>query len=548
MAFSMKRIEKMQIVFAVLILLLIARIVYLQVFIGQQLASLGLLSRVHELKLEPVRGRIFDRHMESLTDRDKQFQITIFPSQLKDRFEVVHALTRYTKLDEQELSEKILTAGKPFKLINALTEEKVQALESLQLEGVVVSEETERYSALAAHVIGYANKADNRGISGLEGMYDEILKSGQEAYLAALLDARAEMIPGLNYKKVQLPVGQGINSIVLTLDYSIQKITEEVFDQYAQKGAVVVMEPYTGDILAMVSRPNFNAAQLPLYLDDQNSPLLNRAITAYQPGSVFKLAVAAAALEKQLTSAGEQFIDRGYIDVDGTVFRGWDYKRNVRTINFSEAMAYSSNPVLIEVGLRLGMKDLVAFAKELGFGNVTSLNFYGESAGNLPNKENIYRGETANLSIGQGECEATPLQMASLVATIVNDGIKVNPILVDRVLDEQGNILQGRANTEGKRVFSLKTARTIQQMMVAVNQYGTGQAAFAQPGGSAGKTGSAETGRTNAAGKGINHAWFAGYAPIKSPRYVIVVFVEDGMSGGEIAAPIFRTIAERIEF
>lgn len=546
MAFSMKRIEKMQIVFAIFVLLLTARIVYLQVFIGQELASLGLLSRVHELKLEPVRGGIFDRHMEALTDRNKQYQITIFPSQLKDRDKVVRALASCMKLSEQELSEKILTAGRPLKLADALTAAEVQAIESLKLEGVVVSEETERYSDLAAHVVGYANKADNRGISGLEGMYDEILKSGQETYLAALLDARAEMIPGLNYKKVQLPVGKGINSLVLTIDASIQKIAEEVFDQHAQKGAVVVMEPYTGDILAMVSRPNFNAAQLPIYLDDRNSPLLNRAITAYQPGSVFKLAVAAAALEKQLTNAEEKFVDKGYIDVDGTIFRGWDYKRSIRTINFNEAMAYSSNPVLIEVGLRLGMKDLVIFAEELGFGKVTSLNLYGESAGNLPAKENIYRGETANLSIGQGECETTPLQMASLVATIVNDGIKVNPVLVDRVLDEQGDVLQGRALAAGKRVFSLKTARTIQQMMVAVNQYGTGQAAFAQPGGSAGKTGSAETGRTGVEGKGINHAWFAGYAPIKAPHYVIVVFVEDGMSGGEIAAPIFRVIAERI--
>lgn len=542
MAFRHSRIHKVGIVLTVLMVLLLGRLVYLQGVMGKQLAALGLLSRVHELKLETVRGPILDRNLKPLTSRNQHYAITIFPGQFKNRAEIIQRLTDDLPEHATVIAEHIAKAIRPAKILSGLTEAEAQSVNALQLGGVVVDQETDRYGEFASHVIGYANRADNRGNSGIEGAFDEALKIGEEQYLAALLDARAELIPGLRYKKIQIPASVEPESVVLTIDASVQKVAEEVFDRYAHKGAIVIMQPRTGDVLAMVSRPNFNAEHLSMYLNHADSPLLNRAITAYQPGSVFKLAVAAAALEKRLVKPEEKFLDKGYIDIDGTIFHGWDYKRGERTINFMQAMAYSSNPVFIEIGLRIGMKDLVNFAKKLGFEQKTGLGLDEELPGHLPDEENIYRGETANLSIGQGECEATPLQIASMVSAIVNDGVLVKPVLVDRTLNASGDIVQKRVPSKEARVFSQQTAKTIREMMVAVNEYGTGQAAYVENGGSAGKTGSAETGRVGRDGKGINHAWYAGFAPVKNPAYVVVVFVEDGMSGSDVAAPIFREI------
>ncbi|MPM83842.1 Stage V sporulation protein D [bioreactor metagenome] len=270
-------------------------------------------------------------------------------------------------------------------------------------------------------------------------------------------------------------------------------------------------------------------------------------MAAYQPGSVFKLVVAAAALENEIVKPTDKFFDPGYIDINNLRFKGWDFERGGRGhITFAEAMAYSSNPVFIEVGLKIGAKKLIGFADKLGFGHRTKLDFDGESDGNLPDPDNIYPGELANFSIGQGAFEATPLQIVSLVSTIANDGIKVDPYIVSKLTLQDGTIVNTYSASRGMRVLSRKTALELRNMMTTVTQFGTGQEAYVSTVGSAGKTGSAETGHMDKNGQGINHAWFAGYAPLDNPQYAIVVFVEEGMSGGDIAAPIFREITEGI--
>lgn len=544
MAFRFSRMEIVSICFCVLFFLLAARLVYLQGIVGKELAVLGLMGRMHELKADALRGTIFDRNMEPLTGRSETLSVVFFPGQCKDREAAIAALLPFAEMPEEVLRQTLLSAKRPVRLLDHITQAAATAIAAAAPEGVVVSAQTQRYSALASHLIGYVSRSDNHGVSGLEASYDASLQDSGQMYLAAIADARAVLIPGLRYREIRLQGQRVSQSLVLTVDARLQKKTEEIFDRYAKKGAVVVMEPYTGEIRAMVSRPNFNAQQLEQYLDDADAPLLNRAISAYQPGSVFKLAIAAAALEAGIVTPQQKFFDRGYIDVDGTIFHGWDYKKGAREISFVDAVADSSNPVFIETGLKLGMPRLLPFLRKLGFGQQTPLALYGESAGNLPDASLSYRGETANLSIGQGQCEATPLQVAALVATIVNDGVKVEPILVDRILDGNQNLVNEKETAVGVRVFSAQTAKSLRSMMEAVTRRGTGQAAFVARGGSAGKTGSAETGRVDKAGGNVSHAWFAGYAPLNRPAYVAVVFVEEGMSGGDVAAPIFRALME----
>lgn len=545
MALYVSRIHK--IAWAILFIgtLLIARLVYLQVLESPKLAIEGLSGRVAEVSLGPERGDIFDRNGALLTNTVQTFCIIIFPAQVVDPYEAASQLVAFSGIDKNEMIKKIRQAQRPFKLQANITEKVAEAVNQLQIPGVLAVAEKSRYSynSLAVHTTGYINVADNQGVSGIERMYDDILRGEQTEHVAALVDAGQQIIPGLGYTRLKLGNNLGPGNIILTIDSRIQKIVENIMDKHEIKGAVVIMKPSTGEILAIASRPKFDPTQIENYLTMKTAPFLNRALSAYQPGSIFKLVVAAAALENKVVRPDDTFFDPGYVDVSNRRFYGWDYEQGGRgKITFTDAMAYSSNPTFITVGLKLGSDKLISFARQLGFGKHTQLAFYGEADGNLPDSSQpIYPGELANLAIGQGTFEATPLQFACLVSTILNDGVKVEPYLVSRLVDSRGRSIKSFSPTPGVRVFSHQTAEDMKKMMAAVTRYGTGEEAYVPGVGSAGKTGSAETGRMQQ-GKSVNHAWFAGYAPLEKPQYAAVVFVEEGHSGGDVAAPIFREI------
>lgn len=549
MAFYNLRIIHILCLFIVTTFLLASRLFFLQVMDSTKLTQQSINGRIQEVNMEVARGEILDRNGISLTDTAWHFSILVFPSQISEPIRTADELTKITGIPFSKIISRLRGETKPFKLktdVDAVTAQKVNRK---QLPGVVALAEKVRYgsSPVAAHVVGYINAVDNHGMSGIEKDYDEILRGSQPDSVAALVDAGQQIIPGLGYKRLKLPDAEEPANIILTLDSRIQHIVEVVMDKYIHKGSVLILRPSTGEILAMGSRPAFDANHLGHYLNREDSPLLNRTIAAYQPGSVFKLVIAAAALETKQVNLNDVFFDKGYIDVNNLRFKGWDFERGGRgKLTFLDAMAYSSNPVLIEVGQKLGPETIVSFAQRLGFGHKTKLNLDGESGGNLPEANQLYPGDLANLSIGQGTLEATPLQIAMLISTIVNDGVKIDPLLVKKVITTNGKILRNFQSDRKSRILSKATTDQLRQMMAAVTEYGTGQAAEIEGYGSAGKTGTAETGRTSPDGKGINHAWFAGYAPLEKPQYVLVVFIEEGMSGGDVAAPIFREIMTEI--
>ncbi|SDE59346.1 Stage V sporulation protein D [Sporomusa acidovorans DSM 3132] len=553
MAYSSIRIYRLVLFFLIMSSLLGAKLFYLQVIHGRQLALEGLNIRVQELPIEVARGEILDRNYQPLTNTAKQYSVVVFPGQLpKTTTQQLVKLKNILDLSSEQLEDvvdSLHTNEYPFRLVKGISSEAAQKINAMQIPGIVAIAEKVRYGQglLASHIIGYINSADNKGVSGIEGMYDEFLRGNQAEYVAAIVDAGQQIIPGLGYKRLKLDIGNRENNVVLTIDKNIQQKVEESMDLSIVKGAVIVMRPTTGEILAMASRPGFDANNLSNYFGQSSAPLLNRAISAYQPGSVFKLVVAAAALENKMVKMDDVFYDPGYIDVNNVRFQGWDYEKGAKGyLTITDALAHSSNPIFIEVALKLGAEKLISMAAKFGYGSKTSLGFLGESGGNLPEADLLYPGDLANLAIGQGFCEATPLQIAQTVATIVNDGIKVEPYIVRSFTNSDGAVIKNFQSQPGKRIIGRQTAEKLKKMMTAVTQYGTGQAAYVKEFGSAGKTGSAETGRTNTIGKGINHAWFAGYTPLDHPQYVIVVFVEEGMSGSNVAAPIFHEIAEKI--
>lgn len=221
-------------------------------------------------------------------------------------------------------------------------------------------------------------------------------------------------------------------------------------------------------------------------------------------------------------------------------------KKGHGVLDLLQGFAQSCNPTFITVGSKLGGKTLLQYSLKFGLGETTGIGLPEERKGNLPLSQNLYSGDVANLSIGQGFLEVTPLQAAVMLSTIVNDGKRVQPTLLKKIVDGQGKVIKKAKSKREITVVSPQTAAQVRLMLEAVTQTGTGRGAYVAEIGSAGKTGSAQTGQSDKKGEELSHAWFVGYAPTKEkPRWVISIFIEEGKSGGGVAAPVFKEIVEK---
>lgn len=552
-----------------LVLLLVAtRLAALQIIGGPQLAMEALRQRAEIIPLEVPRGGIYDRNMVSLTGSYYRQRVLVFPGLLDDLAVTAAALAGDLGLPPEELARMLVEPGtRPVIDLGPMTAGVAARIAARNLPGLVVTPEKVRYgeNAVASHLIGYISPTSGEGVSGLEASLDSFLRGAAPEAIMAFFDALGRPIRGLGLGYRPGKDGsEGRHDVILTLDRSIQETVERLMDAHIRKGAVVVVEAQTGDVLALASRPGFDQALLNLkdsspgerdriraLLRDSDGPLVNRAVLAYPPGSVFKIVVAAAALEKRLVKLQDRFFCRGYIDVGNLRFKGYNFEQGGHgLITFEEALAYSSNPVFIEVGLRVGARDLLSMARELGLGQETGLDLFEEATGVLPEPEPMFAGDVANISIGQGRLTVTPLQMAQLMTAVAGDGLFRPLRLVKEIRRPSSGrpplIVKRNPVSRPRRVFSSLTASQLKMALQGVTTYGTGTRAFVSGYGAAGKTGTAETGELGPGGAPVTHAWFAGFAPLYDPRYVIVVFIEGGSSGGGDAAPVFGKIAEAL--
>lgn len=520
-----------------------------QLIEGRWLAQQAMAQRAQGFPLEVARGEILDRNGQSLTGTTHRYSAVAFPALISDQSATAASVAGLLGVDRGKLLEQLLGSGPPVVVAADINAERVAALRKAAIAGVIAVHEKIRYgpSSLAHHLVGYINNAlDNQGKDGLEREFDRYLRGGRPEVVMAFVDANRQPILGLGLR-VQLSGragGSGTggpHTLVTTIDARIQKIVEEVMDEAVPKGAVVVADPRNGDILAMASRPDFDPDHVGAYLYAPDSPLVNRAVKGYPPGSVFKVVTAAAALEAGAVRPADSFDDPGYIDRQGHRYRCYKEGGHGR-LSFAEAMAYSCNPVFIEVGEKVGTAQLVEMARRLGFGARLGLPLGQESPGNVPNEG---AANDPNLSIGQGSLLVTPVQVAQMMTAVADNGVVTQLRLIREVDDAAGVVAERGPEVKLTQVFSWLTGTRLRSMLRGAVAYGTGMAA--EPAGTtaAGKTGSAETGKVGVGGKGISHAWFAGYAPVNSPRLVVAVFVEEGMAGGKAAAPVFKQIVER---
>lgn len=539
--------------------LLAAHLGYIQIIRGDYYARQALARGTEQVALEDYpRGMILDNKLRTLTGSYSANRVVVFPRLIEDPGAVSAGLSHILGVSPGEIN-KMISSG-PARLPYPLTPEQAAAIRDRGWSGVLVAPVRFRYGErpLAAHVVGHLGRvrdmAELRGLversgrdyrlsdwtgrQGLELYYEKELKGDNSAGAARLfVDAAGNALRGIPVEVKAAGQDPSRCDVVTTLDADIQSKVEEILDRRVEKGTVVVMDR-SGDILAMASRPSYHPDPDKLInnLGREKDLFLNQSTSLFQPGSIFKVVVAIAALEEGLVSTQTRFYCGGHND---ELISCWHPGHG--EISFEQAFAESCNPVFARLGLALGPEKIIYYARRLGLDNQSIIG-YPVPPDKRQNFELI--GEQYNLinsSVGQGPVLVTPVQIAALMNTIAGNGIYRQPRLVSQVTGE-GKAVKDFPYGEGKRVISEHVSATLRDLLGMVTASGVGREAYLPGAGSAGKTGSAQLGD----GSGRVNAWFSGYIPQNNPRYIITVMVRDGESGGKTAAPVFKEIAEEI--
>lgn len=412
--------------------------------------------------------------------------------------------------------------------------------------GFVTLKKNIRYAAnpTAVHLIGYTNY-DGNGVSGIERSLNEMLKTDVTLSAGFLCDAVGDFVDGAEIQ-VESLYNNHRGGAYLTVDRFIQSVAEEELRVSSiKKGAAVVCDVETGEIKAMVSIPEYNPSKAGESLNDENLPLLNRALQAFPAGSVFKVVVAACALENGI-SENFSYTCCGKITVGGKEFCCSNAMQH-GTVNMEKAVALSCNCYFINLADSLGGKALLETASLFGFGRPTEIaKDLASSEGVLPTADELkFSGALANFSFGQGRFTATPLQFINVFNAVAAGGKYVNPYCVKKVCDVSGEKIYEFKPKAPVYALSEATAEKILAMLTKAVDDGTARKAKTESFSSAGKTATAQTGIYKN-GKEQLCTWFGGVFPAENPQYSVVILSEDGTAGGEDCAPVFRAIAQRI--
>ncbi|MFZ5647900.1 MAG: peptidoglycan D,D-transpeptidase FtsI family protein [Bacillota bacterium] len=539
-----------------------ARLGYIQVVRGEQYARMAMAGETLEVSLEDYsRGQVLDRNLQPLTGTYNSNRVVIFPDLLDDPDSVASGISRATGAEFHVLRD-MLSGRKPVMLPFKITGEQSRSIEEQGWDGVLVVPYSIRYGPrpLAVHMVGHLGRirdldelehlarangktyslSDWTGRQGIEYFYERELKGQYSSGMAVLYtDAMGKRLPGL-----PLTVHTGLpdscrSDVVTTIDAGIQGVVESVMDRYVKKGAVVVMETSSGDILAMASRPSYSPD--PAYAErlygDGDERFINQSLMLFQPGSIFKVVVAVAALSEGVADLDTRFTCLGHGDKP---VRCW-YGEGHGSITFAEAFAQSCNPAFVSLGRQLGPQKIISYARAMGLDNQTVIGYpvAHDRRQNLDLVAGKYN--LANSSVGQGPLLASPLQITAMVNSVAGGGLYVQPRLVREIRPSRGSTVKIPA-FEPVRVISPEIAARVGQLMEMVTRQGVGRKAWVPGGGAAGKTGSAQLAESG----GAVNAWFSGYGPLDKPRYTVTVLVREGVSGGETAAPVFREIMEEL--
>ena len=524
------------------------RLGYLQLFRHREYLTRAQHQQQHVIEITPKRGAIYDRNMHPLAMSIPVDSAFAVPSEIVDEQLAVRLLSGTLGIPRDVLETRLESSHSFVWIMRKLPPDKKEAVEALNLKGVYFQKENQRIYPkrdLAAHVLGFVD-LDEKGLGGIEYELDSKIRGASEKIIV-MADAKQRWFDGGEAQRER-----GAN-VVLTLDEKIQYIAERelaaaISKTHAIAGTAMVMNPNTGEILALANWPKFNpnaANEAPA------DARMNRAVTAlYEPGSTFKLITLAAAFDQGITKPSEVFdCENGKVYIAGHRIR--DHKP-FGLLSVSDILAQSSDVGAIKIALRLGAPKFYDYIRAFGFGQLTGVDMPGESKGILRRLESWSAVSIGSISMGQ-EVGVTPIQLLSAVSAIANGGMLYKPHVIaelrrgDHVLPAEGLL----APAEPKRVIRPETAATLRRLMEGVVLNGTGSLAHLDGWTAAGKTGSAQkidptTGRYSPTQL---IASFSGFAPINNPAVTILVSLDSPVGqheGGQVAAPVFKRIAEQV--
>ncbi len=571
-----KRLFILTIIYTALVFLLIGRLWYIQVVMGEHYKSVAQGNRVRFLRLKATRGLIYDRSGAPLAVNLPSFGLSIIPASLGDD----SSLKRFLKDLSAEIGipykeiwrnyrRRVRSRYWPVLLVDNLTLPQIVDIRDWLSSHAFLSVEAGSrrfypWGGLFSHVLGYTAEisekelksygemgyrgGDQIGKMGLEKVYEEYLR-GIDGYKEIEIDALGREISVLD----RLPPRRGYD-LILNIDRHLQKVAYDALGD--SRGCVIVMDPRDGSVLAMVSKPSFDPNRFVWGIDPYEwraiignplHPMLNRATQAeLPPGSLFKVVTAMAALSEGITNPRRKILCTGYIKIGNRVFKCWK-EGGHGWVNIYQAIAHSCNIYFYTVGRELGIKKLSRYAEACGLGRKTGIDLVSEAKGFVPTPawkrkklgEPWYPGDTVNLSIGQGYLLVTPIQMACLVSAIANGGTIFKPRIARALRDSDGNVVRKFEPVVSMKLpFSKGIIDQVKRGMRFAVKEGTARVLSGIKVEVAGKTGSAQ----NPGGK--EHAWFMGFAPYGNPSIAIVVMVEEGGAGGAVAAPIARKVLD----
>jgi len=527
-------------------ILILIRLVQLQIFEHDSFAQLAVQRQQAQRAILAPRGIIYDSHMDELATSVTVSTAVAEPRRIENIDKAAKELAAILDLNPEELLSRMKNPARQSFLIvkRRIDPQAEKYIKSLEIDGLYFVDESMRVypnRELASHTLGFVNMNGDGG-AGIELQYDRELK-GKEGLYSLDIDAHRRSFR----VKADKPPVQG-HSLVLSIDKSIQYIADRelkagIEKSQARAGTAIVMESETGRILALSNYPQFNSNTYNKY---EPEFWRNRAVSdMYEPGSTFKVVVATATLEANLIQADEMIdCEMGSITIGRHVFHDHN---EYGLLSFREILEFSSNVGAVKLGLRLGEQRLYEALRNFGFGSKSGIDLPGEIVGLVRDWENWSGLSIGAISFGQ-EVGVTSIQMLTAINAIANGGYRVRPSIVDRIIDEKGDLVSVRTS-ERVQLMSPQTAQTVATAFEGVVVRGTGRRAALEGYRAAGKTGTAQksVGGRYADDKYV--ASFIGFAPLPIPKITILVQIDEPKGihyGGQVCAPVFQTIAQEI--
>ena len=498
-----------------------------KISMNSEYAQLSAKQNTKTITVGSENANIYDYKYKSFVNQNKKLYAVVFPS------EDSNSMIKEYAVNPEDIE------------VDAEAAYICEVKSKINTNDIITVSVPERYdeNQLAAHLIGYTS--ENTGVCGIEYAYDEFLRSYENKNkISYLCDGYGELVLGEKNIEEMQEMKAGV---VTTLDYEIQKVCEKEAKNYLKKGAIVVMDVKTGEIRSMVSCPSFSVFDLEKSLDDtENTPLINRALCAYNLGSIFKLTTAASALEQGLDLHEEYNCD-GAINVEGQKFTCHEINGH-GLMNMKSAIVNSCNTYFINLGLKVNSSRLLWTASALSYGReiylcdgIYSQGGYLQTLSELENPA-----EKANLSFGQGRLLATPLQVAQMTCAFANEGKVPSASLIKGVTEDGKTLSKSEDTGCFTQGISSKAADTVKEYMIAMVEDENNAAAKPALVTAGGKTATAQTGKYADDGHEILNCWFTGFFPADNPEYVITIMQEDGTYSLKDCGAIFARIADSV--